>query len=76
MRPGDVLSFNGQLVHGSQPNRTADRFRRSFIRHCVDRSSERMAAWYRPILDFDGNEIRLEESIGGGPCGTDAVGPH
>ena len=29
MEPGDVLFFNGSLVHGSNPNRTARRFRRS-----------------------------------------------
>lgn len=76
MQPGDTLFFNGQLVHGSQPNRTADRFRRSFICHYVGRSSERMSAWYRPILDFQGAEVRMEENRGGGPCGTEASGPH
>lgn len=76
LEPGDVLFFNGQLVHGSQPNRTPDRFRRSFICHYVGRSSERMSVWYRPILDFDGNEVRMAENTGGGPCGTEAAGPH
>ena len=37
--PGDVLFFNGSLVHGSQPNRTANRFRRSLICHYIGRSS-------------------------------------
>jgi ectoine hydroxylase-related dioxygenase (phytanoyl-CoA dioxygenase family) len=76
LEPGDVLFFNGQLVHGSQPNRTADRFRRSFICHYVGRSSERMSEWYRPILDFSGNEVVMEANTGGGPCGTEAAGPH
>ncbi len=76
MQPGDTLFFNGQLVHGSQPNRTTDRFRRSFICHYVGRSSERMSAWYRPILDFEGGEVTMEENRGGGPCGTEASGPH
>jgi ectoine hydroxylase-related dioxygenase (phytanoyl-CoA dioxygenase family) len=39
MVAGDVLFFNGSLVHGSQPNRTADRFRRSFICHYIPRSA-------------------------------------
>jgi len=74
---GDVLFFNGQLVHGSQPNTTTDRFRRSFICHYVGRSSERMSAWYRPILDFEGGEVAMEENPWGGPCGTEvAIGPH
>jgi ectoine hydroxylase-related dioxygenase (phytanoyl-CoA dioxygenase family) len=35
MEPGDVLFFSGLTVHGSHPNTTADRFRRSFICHFV-----------------------------------------
>lgn len=76
LAPGDVLFFNGQLVHGSQPNATTDRFRRSFICHYVGRSSERMSAWYRPILAFDGEELEIEANTGGGPCGAEAAGPH
>ncbi|MBZ0302925.1 MAG: phytanoyl-CoA dioxygenase family protein, partial [Anaerolineae bacterium] len=29
MKPGDVLFFNGQLIHGSYPNTSADRWRRA-----------------------------------------------
>jgi phytanoyl-CoA hydroxylase len=76
MQPGDVLFFNGQLVHGSQPNTSEDRFRRSFICHYVGRSSERISKWYRPILTMDGEEVRIEESAGGGPCGTEDAGVH
>jgi len=76
MQPGDVLFFNGQLVHGSQPNSSEDRFRRSFICHYLGRSSERISKWYRPILMMDGEEVTIEESIGGGPCGTEDAGIH
>ena len=76
MRPGDVLFFNGQLVHGSQPNRSEDRFRRSFICHYIGRSSERISHWYKPILTMDGEEVRIVESTDGGPCGTEDAGPH
>lgn len=31
--PGDVVYFGGLIVHGSYPNKTKDRFRRSFICH-------------------------------------------
>jgi phytanoyl-CoA hydroxylase len=31
--PGDVVYFGGLTIHGSYPNRTKDRFRRSFICH-------------------------------------------
>ncbi|UED83414.1 phytanoyl-CoA dioxygenase family protein [Streptomyces profundus] len=80
MAPGDVLFFNGSLVHGSQPNRTTDRYRRSFICHYVGRSAERIGDWY-PTLTMSGERVRLPESEGAGPCGTefDQVGrdaPH
>jgi ectoine hydroxylase-related dioxygenase (phytanoyl-CoA dioxygenase family) len=78
MEPGDMLFFNGTLVHGSGPNRSKDRFRRSFICHYIGRSAERMSTWYRPILTFDGAEVIIDPSTGGGPCGTEnePIGPH
>ncbi len=76
MRPGDMLFFNGTLVHGSGPNMTRDRFRRSFICHYIGRSAERMSEWYRPILTFGGDEVVIDANAGGGPCGTEAAGPH
>lgn len=76
LAPGDVLFFNGSLVHGSGPNRSADRFRRSFICHYIGRSAERMSRWYRPILTMAGEEVAIAENTGGGPCGAEASGPH
>jgi phytanoyl-CoA hydroxylase len=76
MQPGDVLFFDGQLVHGSQPNTSEERFRRSFICHYIGRSSERISHWYRPILTMEGEEVRIEESTDGGPCGTEDAGVH
>lgn len=76
MAPGDVLFFNGTLVHGSGPNRTADRFRRSFICHYVGRSTERIAGYYG-LRTMDGQVVEAQESTGGGPCGTEfAPAPH
>ncbi|MGJ5756258.1 ectoine hydroxylase-related dioxygenase (phytanoyl-CoA dioxygenase family) [Streptomyces puniciscabiei] len=77
LAPGDVLFFNGSLVHGSGPNRTADRFRRSFIGHYVGRSAERIGGYYR-TLTMSGERVRLPESEGAGPCGTEFAphGPH
>ncbi|SPF04931.1 phytanoyl-CoA dioxygenase family protein [Streptomyces sp. MA5143a] len=70
MAPGDVLFFNGSLVHGSQPNRTTDRFRRSFIGHYVGRSTERIGRYYE-TLTMSGEPVALAESEGAGPCGTE-----
>ncbi|GGX20209.1 phytanoyl-CoA dioxygenase family protein [Streptomyces lomondensis] len=77
MEPGDVLFFNGSLVHGSQPNRSVDRFRRSFIGHYVGRSAERIGGFYR-TLTMSGARVVLPESEGAGPCGTEFAprGPH
>ncbi|MEO3870095.1 phytanoyl-CoA dioxygenase family protein [Nonomuraea sp. B12E4] len=75
MDPGDVLFFNGSLVHGSEPNSTEDRFRRSFICHYVGRSAERISEYY-PTLTMSGEPVRLEPATGGGPCGTEVSGPH
>jgi phytanoyl-CoA hydroxylase len=70
MGPGDVLFFNGSLVHGSQPNRSGDRFRRSFIGHYVGRSAVRIGEYYR-TLTMNGERVPLPESEGAGPCGTE-----
>src|SRR5947209_7468131 len=40
MQAGDVLFFEGTLVHGSSPNTTNDRFRRSLIGHYISGEAE------------------------------------
>lgn len=75
MSPGDVLFFNGSLVHGSGANTTADRFRRSFICHYAGRSAERISTYY-PTLTMSGEPVTLEPAAGGGPCGTEVTAPH
>lgn len=74
MQSGDVLFFNGQLIHGSGPNRSKDEWRRSFICHYMPRSSRCVNKNYFPILDFDGNEQTYEASLAGGPCGEEWAG--
>ena len=69
MRAGDALFFNGQVIHGSYPNRSATRFRRALIAHYVVGEAEKVAEFYRPLLTFDGREVLLETSEAGGPCG-------
>jgi hypothetical protein len=74
LRAGDVLFFNGSVIHGSYPNRSTDRFRRSLIFHYVPMSSAEMSKYYKPLLRFDGQEVFKAEASGGGPCGTVAAG--
>jgi phytanoyl-CoA hydroxylase len=70
MQPGDVLFFNGQLVHGSGPNNSAERFRRSLIGHYIAGDARQVAQYYHPALRMDGSVIGLEVSEGGGACGV------
>lgn len=70
MEPGDVLFFHGALVHGSYPNTTSDRFRRSLIGHYVEGSAEQVAQFYHPALRLDGQPLELATSQGGGSCGV------
>ncbi len=75
LEPGDVLFFTGKLIHGSQPNRTKDLWRRSFICHYVPRSSSHIAKWFQPALDFAGRSVSFGVSPDGGPCGTEFFTP-
>jgi hypothetical protein len=70
MNPGDVLFFNGSLVHGSFPNVSKDRFRRSLIGHYVTGDSTMVGKFYRPVYRMDGSLIDLEESPMADRCGT------
>lgn len=70
MNPGDVLFFHGSLVHGSFPNTTADRFRRSLVAHYIEGDSEKVARWYKPTLRMDGSVVELDSSEKGGACGV------
>jgi phytanoyl-CoA hydroxylase len=69
--PGDVLFFNGSLIHGSQPNTHEKLWRRSFICHYMPKSSKQIAEWYFPLHDFDGNVVEYAKADGGGPCGDE-----
>lgn len=70
MKAGDVLFFNGQLVHGSFPNTSRDRFRRSLIGHYIVGEAEQVAKFYHPVLRMDGSPVELGVSEGGSECGV------
>jgi ectoine hydroxylase-related dioxygenase (phytanoyl-CoA dioxygenase family) len=70
MEPGDVLFFNGSLAHGSFPNTSENRFRRSLIGHYIEGDSEQVSRWYFPVLRMDGSRIELDASTQGGRCGV------
>jgi phytanoyl-CoA hydroxylase len=69
MKAGDVLFFHGSLVHGSGPNVSADRFRRSLIFHYIPQASVEVATFYLPLITAGGDEVEIPGSAEGGPCG-------
>ncbi|WP_199615864.1 phytanoyl-CoA dioxygenase family protein [Paenibacillus alkalitolerans] len=71
MEPGDVLFFNGNLIHGSYRNKTKDRFRRAFICHYANESATHIGKHYQPLYRADGSEIKLIDNPDGGPCGVE-----
>lgn len=70
MKAGDTLFFNGSLIHGSGPNRSKTRFRRSFIAHYATGDARKIAAYYQPAYRMDGSVVGLEANTTGGPCGA------
>jgi ectoine hydroxylase-related dioxygenase (phytanoyl-CoA dioxygenase family) len=67
---GSTMFFGGHLIHGSGPNRSKTKWRRTFIGHYIDNASEQVAKFYHPVLNMQGevvSQIKLPE--GGGPCG-------
>lgn len=66
---GDVLFFNGSVIHGSYPNTSQDRFRRSLIFHYLPASAEAISKHYHPLYNFAGEVVSRAEATGGGPCG-------
>jgi hypothetical protein len=70
MKAGDVLFFNGSLVHGSGPNLSKDRFRRSLIGHYLTADAQQVTHFYVPAYRFDGSVAEIEGTHGGGPCGV------
>jgi phytanoyl-CoA hydroxylase len=69
MKAGDVMFFNGQVIHGSNPNTSTDRFRRSLIAHYVIGDCDAVGKWYHPVYRMDQSIIELRLNEGGGKCG-------
>jgi ectoine hydroxylase-related dioxygenase (phytanoyl-CoA dioxygenase family) len=78
LKAGDVLFFNGNVIHGSPPNTSRDRFRRSLICHYVPASTAELSSFYE-VYNFAGERQHVLTNNDGGPCGTSqdiASGPH
>lgn len=70
MEPGDVLFFHGNLIHGSEPNVSKDRFRRIVVAHYAEGEAESIVRYCDPSYDMEGRPISIRFNETGGPCGT------
>ena len=59
---GDVVFFNGHVLHRSKTNWTSDRFRRSFVSHYANARS--FTQWGADVDGDDVPMIKSEENIG------------
>jgi len=76
MEPGDVLFFHGNLIHGSDPNTSTDRFRTVIVGHHATGGAERISEWYPQAVSFRGEAATLEAVASGGPCGEFVDGEY
>lgn len=75
VKRGQTLFFGGNVIHGSGPNRTKDRSRRTFIGHYVDEATEQLGKHYHPVVDMQQRVVsHVAVHPGGGPCGADWQG--
>ena len=70
MKRGEVLFFNGSLIHGSYPNTSTVRFRRALIGHYLTGDAKTVSEWYHPVYKMDGSIIDFGSTKSGGPCGV------
>ncbi|MFE5320218.1 phytanoyl-CoA dioxygenase family protein [Paenibacillus sp. NPDC056579] len=71
MEAGDVLFFNGSVIHGSFPNTSGERFRRAFICHYSDGLTSKIGKYYKPLYRYDGTDLTVDENEDAGPCGNE-----
>ena len=74
VKRGQTVFFSGNLIHGSGPNRSSDRSRRTFIGHYIDAATEQVAEFYHPVLTASGDVVPIAAPVGGGPCGDGWLG--
>ena len=66
--PGDTLFFNGNIIHGSYPNKSLTRFRRSFICHYCDTTTTKVID--ETLYNYKG-EITTRKAGNLTPCGVE-----
>lgn len=79
MKRGDVLFFNGSVIHGSYKNNSETRFRRTLIGHYIAAETEQVSYYYFPVFRFDGSRLdddALRSVEYGGTCGSYVEGSN
>jgi phytanoyl-CoA hydroxylase len=56
--PGDVVIFNGNVVHGSGENMTRHHFRRCLLTHYTGVSVKRLALNFNKLINRSGEKVR------------------
>ncbi|PZD96820.1 phytanoyl-CoA dioxygenase [Paenibacillus sambharensis] len=56
--PGDIVVFDGNIIHGSSANVSCDRYRRSLLTHFCAASVEKLALNFNNLLDKHGQRVR------------------
>ena len=69
LEPGDVLFFEGNILHGSNPNYSKTMWRRSHVCHYMPRHSTHASQFFLPALTFDGDFVSCQPNGDVGPCG-------
>lgn len=70
MKAGDVLFFNGTLIHGSYPNESKERFRRALIGHYLTGDCDAVRIHYHPVYNMRGEVVDFGQTPGNSPCGV------
>jgi phytanoyl-CoA hydroxylase len=69
MNAGDIVFFNGSLIHGSPPNRS-NRFRRIVVGHYIVGDAKAVGGYYHPVYRMDGSIVELDVTESDTPCGV------
>ncbi|MBU8772108.1 phytanoyl-CoA dioxygenase family protein [Cytobacillus oceanisediminis] len=56
--PGDVVIFNGYVLHGSKSNNSKDRFRRSMVTHFAGVSTEKIFVKHNELVNKQGEIVK------------------
>ncbi|AJY76274.1 phytanoyl-CoA dioxygenase family protein [Paenibacillus beijingensis] len=71
LKSGDAIFFSGNIIHGSYPNSSKKRFRRSFITHYAASSTKKAGNIYAHMYNMEGEEVVIEDNTFAGPCGNE-----